>query len=85
MTLELSMEEKIIVTILWVFAIFFLVLVSGIFEGGHEPIKPSNVAGPRRPSRPPALLLRRRLRVRTKKRCECVIRRKKRFEGLRLH
>lgn len=34
MMLELSTEEKIIVTILWVFTIFFLVLVSGIFEGG---------------------------------------------------
>lgn len=32
MTLELSTEEKIIVTILWVFTIFFLVLVSGIFD-----------------------------------------------------
>lgn len=43
MTLELSTEEKIIVTMLWVFVIFFLVLFSGIFEGGHEPIKPSNI------------------------------------------
>ena len=40
MTLELSLEEKIIVTIFWVFTIFFLLLVSGVFEGGHEPIKP---------------------------------------------
>ena len=61
MTLELSTEEKIIVTILWVFAIFFLVLVSGIFEGGHEPIKPSNIPPPPPPSRPHPLLFRRRL------------------------
>lgn len=43
MTLELSTEEKIIVTVLWVITIFFLLLVSGIFEGGHEPIKPSDI------------------------------------------
>lgn len=66
MTLELSMEEKIIVTVLWVFTIFFLVLVSGMFEGGHEPIKPSKIQPPPPPSRPHPLLFRRRLRVRTK-------------------
>lgn len=33
MTLELSLEEKIIVTIFWVFTIFFLLLLSGVFEG----------------------------------------------------
>ena len=37
------MEEKVIVTILWVITIFFLLLVSGIFEGGHEPIKPPDI------------------------------------------
>lgn len=61
MTLELSTEEKIIVTMLWVFAIFFLVLVSGIFEGGNEPIKLSNIPSPPPPSRHPHLLFRRRL------------------------
>lgn len=51
MTLELSTEEKIIVTMLWVFVIFFLVLFSGKFEGGHEPIKPLNIPPPPPPSR----------------------------------
>nr|DAL09183.1 MAG TPA_asm: hypothetical protein [Caudoviricetes sp.] len=85
MTLELSTEEKIIVTMLWVFAIFFLVLVSGIFEGGHEPIKPSNIPPPPPPSRPHPLLFRRRLRVRTKKRRRYVVRSKTRNKDLRIH
>ena len=85
MTLELSTEEKIIVTMLWVFAIFFLVLVSGIFEGGHESIKPSDIPPPPPPSRPHPLLFRRRLRVRTKKRRRYVIRSKTRNKGLRIH
>nr|DAW66948.1 MAG TPA: hypothetical protein [Caudoviricetes sp.] len=85
MTLELSTEEKIIVTILWVFTIFFLVLVSGIFEGRHEPIKPSDIPPPPPPSHPHPLLFRRRLRVETKKRRKYVIRSKKRNKGLRLH
>ena len=85
MTLELSTEEKIIVTMLWVFAIFFLVLVSGIFEGGHEPIKPSNIPPPPPPSRHHHLLFRRRLRVRNKKRRRYVIRSKTRNKGLRIH
>lgn len=85
MTLELSTEEKIIVTMLWVFAIFFLVLVSGIFEGGHEPIKPSNIPPPPPPSRHHHLLFRRRLRVRTKKRRKNVVRSKTRNKGLRIH
>nr|DAP41574.1 MAG TPA: hypothetical protein [Caudoviricetes sp.] len=78
MTLELSLEEKIIVTILWVFTIFFLLLVSGVFEGGHEPIKPSNTPPPPPPSRPHPQLFRRRLRVRTNKRIKNVIRSKRR-------
>nr|DAF96680.1 MAG TPA: hypothetical protein [Siphoviridae sp. ctfrT39]DAG03902.1 MAG TPA: hypothetical protein [Siphoviridae sp. ct0vA12] len=85
MTLELSTEEKIIVTMLWVFAIFFLVLVSGIFEGGHEPIKPPNIPPPPPPSRPHPLLFRRRLRVRTKKRRRYVVRSKTRNKDLRIH
>lgn len=76
MTLELSTEEKIIVTVLWAFTIFFLLLVSGIFEGGHEPIKPPNIPPPPPPSRPHPLLFRRRLRVRTKKRRRYVLRSK---------
>ena len=82
MTLELSTEEKIIVTMLWIFAIFFLLLVSGIFEGVHKPIKPSNIPPPPPPSRPHSLLFRRRLRVRTKKRIRYVIRSKTRDKGL---
>lgn len=78
MTLELSLEEKIIVTIFWVFTIFFLLLASGIFEGGHEPIKPSNPQPPPPPSRPHLLLFRRRLRLRTNKRRKHVIRSKRR-------
>ena len=85
MTLELSMEEKIIVTVLWVFTIFFLVLVSGMFEGGHEPIKPSKIQPPPPPSRPHPLLFRRRLRVRTKKRRRYVLRSKTRNKNLRIH
>ena len=85
MTLELSTEEKIIVTILWIFTIFFLVLVSGIFEGGHKPIKPSNIPPPPPPSRHHHLLFRRRLRVRTKKRRRYVLRSKTRNKNLRIH
>ena len=85
MTLELSTEEKIIVTMLWVFAIFFLVLVSGIFEGGHEPIKSSNIPPPPPPSRHHHLQFSRRLRVRTKKRRKYVIRSKTRNKDLRIH
>ena len=77
MTLELSLEEKIIVTILWVFTIFFLLLVSGIFKGGHEPIKPSDTPPPPPPSRPHPQLFRRILRVRTYKRIKHIIRIKK--------
>lgn len=65
MTLELSTEEKIIVTILWVFAIFFLVLVSGIFEGWHEPIKPPNIPPPPPPHRPRSPRFHRRLKVKS--------------------
>lgn len=65
MTLELSTEEKIIVTILWVFAIFFLVLVSGIFEGGHKPIKTPNIPPPPPPSRSRSLRFHRRLKVKS--------------------
>ena len=85
MTLELSMEEKVIVTVLWVFTIFFLLLVSGIFEGGHEPIKPPNIPPPPPPSRPHLLLFRRRSRLRTNKRRRYVIRSKRRNKGLRIH
>nr|DAV21092.1 MAG TPA: hypothetical protein [Caudoviricetes sp.] len=85
MTLELSMEEKIIVTVLWVFTIFFLVLFSGIFEGGHEPMEPPNIPPPPPPSRPHPLLFRRRLRVRTKKRRRYVVRSKTRNKDLRIH
>lgn len=81
MMLELSTEEKIIVTILWVFTIFFLVLVSGIFEGGHEPIKPPNIPPPP-PSHSPPLLFRRRLRVRTNKQRRYVVRSKKKKQRL---
>ena len=65
MTLELSTDEKIIVTMLWVFAIFFLLLVSGIFEGWHEPIKPSNIPPPPPSSRPRSLRFHRRLKVKS--------------------
>lgn len=85
MTLELSMEEKVIVTVLWGFTIFFLLLVSGIFEGGHEPIKPPNIPPPPPPSRPHPLLFRRRSRLRTNKRRRYVIRSKRRNKGLRIH
>lgn len=85
MTLELSLEEKIIVTMLWVFAIFFLVLVFGIFEGGHKPIKPLNIPPPPPPYRHHPLLFRRRLRVRTKKRRRYVVRSKTRNKDLRIH
>jgi hypothetical protein len=44
------MEEKVIVTVLWVFTIFFMMFLSGMFEGSRESIRASNIPPPLPPS-----------------------------------
>lgn len=65
MTLELSMGEKIIGTLLWAFTIFFMMFLSGIFEGSRESIRASNIPPPPSPSNPRSLRFHRRPKIKS--------------------
>lgn len=65
MTLELSMGEKIIGTLLWAFTIFFMMFLSGMFEGSRESIRASSIPPPPSPSHSRSLRFYRRPKIKS--------------------